>query len=52
MPIEIIKYDTVTAALKKDKPEPKMTLKKVFHTNKPKINKNKIKRLVKNKRNY
>jgi hypothetical protein len=31
MPIEIIKYDTVKAALKKDKPEPKMTLKKVFH---------------------
>jgi hypothetical protein len=52
MPIEIIKYDTVKAALKKDKPEPKMTLKKVFHSNKPKINKNKIKSLAKNKKSY
>ena len=44
MPIEIIKHATVASALRKDKPEPKMTLKKVFHSNNPKINKNKIKR--------
>ena len=44
MPIEVIKYNKVEDALRKDKPEPKMTLKKVFHSNKPKINKNKNKR--------
>lgn len=37
MPIEIIKYNTVQDALQKDKPEPKFTLKKVFHTNSKRI---------------
>lgn len=39
MPIEIIKYDTVASALRKEKPEPVFNLKKIFFMNSKKIKK-------------